>query len=213
MTTNTERRDPFDLLGLAVLNTTWYALLGLAVALHWAILFPVISAPVALSIAVGVVFGWPVGVVSAAWFTTGIMLWRRRRPEMFERWVTRRARARFLTWWRYRRRWARLMTACGLRMTYDNGTMVPHLLSVDIGETSDRVQVRMLEGQCPNDYENRTEHLAHAFRAQQCRAVLAGPGIYELTFRYADSLAETVVLPRVDHWTKPIEQRRGREAA
>lgn len=206
-TTDTDRRDPFDLLGLAVLNTAWYVLIGAAVALRWALLFPVISVPVVLSLTAGVLLGWPVGAVSAVTFTAGLLLWQRKRPELFARWVTRRARARFLTWWRYRRRWVRLMRACGLAVLFDDRTMIPHLLSVEIGETCDRVRVRMLEGQCPADYDNRTDRLAHAFRAQQCRAVLAGPGIYELTFRYSDALADTIVLPRVDHWTKPAEHR------
>jgi hypothetical protein len=123
---------------------------------------------------------------------------------MFERWITRRARARFLTWFRYRRRWAKLLQACNLTIDRDDATFVPRLVGVQVGDATDRLQVRMLAGQCPDDYENRTAHLAHAFGALECRATIIGPGVVELAFRHADSLAETIELPRIDggRWTK-----------
>lgn len=198
-----DRKDPFDLLGLAVLNIGWYLIIGAGVAIHWAILFPPISVPLALAITAGVLFGWPSGLALMVVFTAGIMLWRRRRPEMFERWITRRARTRFLTWWRYQRNWARLMKACHLAITTEGRTLTPRLLAVEIGHATDRVRLRMLEGQAPADYEHRTDHVAHAFKADQCHASIIGPATVELTFRHGDALADAVVLPRVDHWTKP----------
>ncbi|MFD0359904.1 hypothetical protein ACFQZZ_00355 [Nocardia sp. GCM10030253] len=154
--------------------------------------------PIAVAAAAGLFYGWPVGVVVAGVFTAGMVLWHRRSPETFERWITSRARSRFLTWFRYRRRWARLMTACNLTITRNDATLVPRLASVAIGDTIDRVQVRMLEGHCPDDFQNRTQHLAHAFGTQECRATIVGPGVVELAFRHADSLAETIALPHID---------------
>ncbi|MEV0105707.1 hypothetical protein AB0H42_05110 [Nocardia sp. NPDC050799] len=197
------RRDPFDLLGLAVLNTGWYLVVGAGVAVHWAILFPPISLPLALAVTASVFLGWPSGVAVAVAFTSVLLLWRKARPEMFDRWVTERARSRFLTWWRYRRNWARLMKACRLVVTTETGSATPKLLAVGIGHGTDRVQLRMLEGQSPADYEMRVENIAHAFKADQCRALIVGPATVELRFRFGDALADTVVLPRVDHWTKP----------
>ncbi|MEU7764541.1 hypothetical protein AB0B25_05410 [Nocardia sp. NPDC049190] len=197
--TRTTRLDPFDLVGLALLNTVW----GIVIGLWWLILFPVISIPLALTAAAWVVLGWPFGVAAAGVSVAGIMLWQRMRPEMFERWVTQRARTRYLTWTRYRRRWAKLMTACHLCITQDDRTFIPRLLDVRIGTAVDRVRVRMLDGHCPADFENRVSHLAHAFRALECRATITGPGTVELVFRHSDALADTIVLPRVDHWTKP----------
>ncbi|MBF6287816.1 hypothetical protein [Nocardia cyriacigeorgica] len=194
--------DPATEIFTALMYGAWYLIVGAAVVVHWALLFPMLSVPVAAAVAAGVVWDWPAGVGVAGVAGAGIMLWRLRRPEMFERWVTRRARARFLTWWRYKLRWAPKLAACKLTVTDGNATHVPRLLSVRIGEHSDRLTLRMLEGQCPADYDQRVDRLEHAFRALECRAHLSGPGTVELAFRRADALAATVTLPRVDHWTK-----------
>ncbi|MEU5761152.1 hypothetical protein [Nocardia sp. NPDC047648] len=191
--------DVFDRLALVLLNILW----GTGISLWWLLLFPMISAPLALAVTVGVLWGWPVGLATAGVFVTGLVLWRRLRPEMFDRWVTRRARTRALTWWRYRRCWVRLMTACHLSIDRGDRTLIPRLLGVQIGAATDRVRVRMLDGHCPADFENRVDHLAHAFGALDCRATITGPGTIELAFRHSDALAATVILPRVDHWTNP----------
>ncbi|WP_040781097.1 hypothetical protein [Nocardia pneumoniae] len=176
-TGNTARLDVFDVFALGLLNLLWATLTGV----WWLLLFPMFSLPIVLAAVAGLFWG-PVaalGVVGVS--LAGIMLWRQRRPEMFERWVTRRARTRFLTWFRYRRRWAKLMTACHLSIDRNDRTFIPRLLSADIG---------------------RVSHLAHAFGALDCRATITGPGTVELAFRRSDSLADTVILPRVDHWTE-----------
>ncbi|MFX0579462.1 hypothetical protein [Nocardia nepalensis] len=208
MTTATGKRndrDLSDLIGLAILNTVWWLFIAAGVGLWWAVLFPMISIPLAVAVAVGVLVGWPVGVVVVGVSAAGIMLWRRSRPEMFERWVTRRARTRFLAWFRYRRRWVRLTKACHLDITREDWTLVPRLISVEIGDTVDRLRVRMLEGHCPADFENRAIHLAHAFGALECRVSIVGPALVELVFRRADSLAETIALPGRDAgWGKGV---------
>ncbi|SNY80383.1 DNA segregation ATPase FtsK/SpoIIIE, S-DNA-T family [Nocardia amikacinitolerans] len=199
MTTKTHTdRDPFDLLGLAVLNLGAGLITGLGVTVWWALLFPMVSAPIALAVTAGVFLGpaWAAMVVGVS--AAGMVLWRDRSPETFERWVSRRARHRFLTWLRYRRRWTRLMSACHLTVTADDRTTVPRLLGVRIGDSVDRVRVRMLPGHCPADWENRVAHLAHAFGAQECRATITGPATVELAFRHGDSLADPIALPHID---------------
>ncbi|WP_433679981.1 hypothetical protein [Nocardia sp. CA-119907] len=201
--TKTTQHDPFDVIGLAVLNTVWYLIAAVGVTVWWALLFPMISIPLMLAVVLGVVTGWPVGVVVVGVSIAGMVLWRAKHPETFERWVSRRARVRFLIWWRYRRHWTRFVTACGLSVTYDDGTMVPRLAAVDIGDTRDRVQVRMLAGQCPADYENRTTRLAHAFGAEHCYASIVGPGTVGLVFRHQDPSADVIALHADDaRWGK-----------
>ncbi|WP_067833351.1 hypothetical protein [Nocardia lijiangensis] len=196
MTTKTHTdRDPFDLLGLAVLNLGGWLITGAAVTIWWAVLFPMISIPLALAVIAGAFLGPVAAAVVVGVFAAGMVLWRRRSPETFERWITTRAKHRFLTWLRYRRRWARLMTACHLTVTTDDRTATPRLLAVQIGDSVDRVRVRMLPGHCPADWENRVEHLAHAFGVLECRARIVGPSTVELAFRHQDSLAKPVTLP------------------
>ncbi|MEV0340567.1 hypothetical protein AB0H49_16185 [Nocardia sp. NPDC050713] len=190
--------DPFDLLGLAVLNLGAWMITGAAVTMWWAVLFPMVSVPLALAVTAGIVAGPMAAAVVVGVSAAGMVLWRRRSPETFERWVSRRARHRFLTWLRYRRRWTRLMTACHLSVTTDDRTAALRLLGVQIGDSVDRVRVRMLPGHCPADWENRTDHLAHAFGAQECRATIAGPALVELAFRHGDSLADPIELPHIE---------------
>ncbi|MFE7746691.1 hypothetical protein [Nocardia sp. NPDC057455] len=195
----TTRLDAFDLIALGLLNLLWAAVIGL----WWLILFPMISIPLALVVTAWVLVGWPVGLATGGVSVAGLLAWQRSRPQMFERWVTTRARTRFLTWHRYRRRWATLMKACHLSIDRGDRTFIPRLLTVEIGPATDRVRVRMLEGHCPADFENRVTHLAHAFGALDCRATITGPGTVELAFRRSDALAQTITLPRVDRWTRP----------
>ncbi|WP_225727180.1 MULTISPECIES: hypothetical protein [unclassified Nocardia] len=184
-----------DLMEL-LMQLVWSLLIAVAVTAWWAVLFPMISIPIGLAATAWLLVGWWAGVAVAGVSAAGIMLWRWKRPQMFERLVTQRARTRFLTWWRYRRRWTTLLDACHLTIR-ESGVLVacPPLRKVDIGDATDRVQAKMLAGQCPADYENRTAALAHAFGALDCRATIIGPGTVELLFRHRDALAEPIALP------------------
>jgi len=196
-TITTTGRDPLDVLGLALLNLAGGFLVAVAVAAWWAVLFPMISVPLALAVAAAV-WGHPLaGAGLAAGWVVGMVGWRVRSPHTFGRWVTGRARARFLAWFRYRRRWVRLLTACQLVVLDSGRVRVPRLLEVRIGDADDLVQVRMLPGHRPDDYSDRAEQLAHAFGARECRVRVLDPGLIELNFHYHDALAEPVDLPQV----------------
>ncbi|MGW0250812.1 hypothetical protein ACWDYH_29690 [Nocardia goodfellowii] len=179
MSTKTTGHDLFGLLGSAVLNT-------------------LLSVPVAASVLVWLLYGWVWGVVVVGVSIAGMVAWRVWSPGTFERWVTSRARTRLLGWWRYRLCWNSRMRACHLSITRDDRLFIPPLKAVRIGSGADRLRVRMLDGQCPADYENRVDSLAHTFRVLECRATIVGPGLVELVMRHHDSRADVVVLPRQD---------------
>ncbi|WP_280377292.1 hypothetical protein [Nocardia wallacei] len=106
---------------------------------------------------------------------------------VFDRNVIGFARGWALGWWRYRRCWARRMAACHLTVTYPDGvTETPALqrISLDVGAAAgvDRVRVRMLAGQCPDDWSNRGELLAAAFGVVRVRAFVSGPSLVDLIF-------------------------------
>ncbi|MFI9509724.1 hypothetical protein [Nocardia sp. NPDC052566] len=198
MTTKSNARDPFDWTRLPARNAMWWLVIGVVAMLWWAALFPMVSVPLAIAVTVGVLVGWLWGAVIVGVLLATLTLWRAVLPKMFDRWVSRRARTRFLPWWRYSRRWARLLGACHLIITIDGDAEVPRRLNVEIGRAADRVQVRMLAGQCPADWENRTTYLARAFGAQECHATIIGPAVVELTFLQTDSRAEPNPLPATE---------------
>ncbi|MEU1206200.1 hypothetical protein [Nocardia sp. NPDC005825] len=183
----------------AVLTALGHLIIGVLAAVlvtaWWALLFPMVSAPIALAIAATILLGWPAGCIAAATGLALLTAWKLLWPLSFRRFVTARARTRFLRWFRYRRRWARLMIACKLAEGDAGALYLPRLRGIDIGEHIDRVRVRMLPGQSPEDYHLRAVRLAHAFGALECRPIDVGPGVVELVFRHRDSLAAPIPLP------------------
>lgn len=191
-----------DAIGRAMIATATAALyVG-----WWAVLFPMLSVPFLASGAAGWFYGWPVGLVVAGVSTAGMVLWRVSSPQTFERWVTRRIRIRWLAWFRYRRRWTRVMTGCGMTTRDGDRELVPRLVSVHIGETLDTVLVRMLIGDNPAMWENGVERLAHAFGCTHATARLAGAGLFELIFRRTDSLLEPVLV-ELPHRLLPSQKK------
>ncbi len=196
---------PAPPLGLALLEFGAGFLVGVAVTARWLVLFPMVSLPLGLAVAAGVWVHPLAGVGLVGVQLAGLAGWRLKHPASFRRWITARARARFLAWFRYRRRWVRLLTACGLVVADGDRVRVPRLHDVWIGDCDDLVHVRMVAGHRPDDYSNRAEQLAHAFGAEECRVRVLGPGLVELNFRYHDALAEPVNLPQIidgGDWTK-----------
>ncbi|MEV6274457.1 hypothetical protein [Nocardia sp. NPDC051832] len=197
----------FDFVSEMLLELLWQLGKGVGLLVWWAVLFPMISLPVAGAVAAGWFHGevWVFVVVGVS--IAGMVLWRLWSPQTFERWLTGRIRFRALRWWRYTRRWDTLLTACNLTMPGSNDTiLVPRIKDTQIGETIDRLAVKMLDGQCPDDYDNRLTKLAHAFGALECRSSIVGPGVMELAFRHGDSLAVPVAVP-------PHLGLRGKDAA
>lgn len=194
-TTTTTAPDPMSEALDAVLTIAGRILIGAFVLAWWAVLFPMVTIPAGLAFAAGYLVGWPAGIGVAGGAVAGMVLWRRRSPQTFERWFTGRIRSRFLTWFRYRRRWAKLLTACGLSTRDGDRVLVPRLVSVQIGATTDSVRARMLPGHSPESWTNRADSLAHGFGARQARIRFAGPGVVEIAFRRSDSLADPVVVP------------------
>lgn len=191
-TTTTTAADPMSEALDALLTFAGRILLGGFVLVWWAVLFPMVTIPAGLAVAAGYLIGWPAGIGVAGGTVAGMVLWRQRSPQTFERWFTGRIRSRFLTWHRYRRRWATLLTACDLSTRDGDRVLVPRLVSVQIGDSTDTVRTRMLPGHSPDSWTNRRDHLAHGFGAQEARIRFAGPGLVEIVFRRSDALAAVV---------------------
>jgi DNA segregation ATPase FtsK/SpoIIIE, S-DNA-T family len=144
-----------------------------------------------------VTLGWPAVVALVCFIATDIALVYLLWPDWFARFVTVPLR----DWWRslfYRRRWQAAMTLAGLAPSYRGRVLVPVLVGVRAAGSVDLVTVRLVTGQAPDAFANRTPNLAHAFGAQLCRVRDARPGAVTLEFVRADTLADPLPALPVD---------------
>lgn len=196
-TTVKSRRDPVEDVLTLFLAVIGWAVISVFLVAWWALLFPMVSLPIAAVAGLFWFYGWVPALGMALASVAGLVLWRVKAPESFSRFVSRRVRSRFLSWFRYRRQWSARLDDCNLSARDDLGQAVkiPRLLGIEIGKATDTVRAAMLPGQCPDDWANRTDHLAHAFGAQECRVSITGPARVQLVFRRADSLAKPILAP------------------
>jgi len=172
---------------------------------RFALTHPVVDAAAALLAFTWVKLGWPsvVAVVVVLVLVVSFMLIALRllRPDWFTRFAAQPARDRW-RWWFYRRHWQAAMTLARLAPAYRQRVLLPVLVGVRARDAVDLVAVRLVTGQTPEDFADRADNLAHAFRAQLCRVRNGGPGMVTLEFVRADTLADPIpalpVSPFVD---------------
>jgi DNA segregation ATPase FtsK/SpoIIIE, S-DNA-T family len=131
------------------------------------------------------------GLTSAA-----LAIWRFIDREGWNRLVGWRVLASLRALLVYGRRWRSVMTLTGLTDSYAGEDLVPKLERVHARPGHDRLTVRMIEGQHPDDYTAVAERLAHSFGIRTCRARrvidargLTVPGAMWLDMHYRDPLA------------------------
>ncbi len=95
------------------------------------------------------------------------------------------------------------MTLAGLAPSYRGRVLVPVLVSVQASGSVDLVTVRLVTGQAPDAFADRTANLAHAFGAQLCRVRDARPGAVTLEFVRADTLADPIRALPIDPGGEP----------
>jgi S-DNA-T family DNA segregation ATPase FtsK/SpoIIIE len=119
-------------------------------------------------------------------------VWRVVHQASFERLIGWRLRSQWVRWWVYERRWRNTMLLSGLGKRLRMRDAVPKIEKVRSTRWSDRVLVRMLLGQCTEDYERAAPELAHSFSARSCRVREDRPGRVWLELTTKDPLRETV---------------------
>ena len=132
--------------------------------LWWAILFPALSVPVIVSGAVGIQFGGRAALVTSVVFIAAYVAWAWGDTKSFDAWVAAPVRRRWLTWWRYTRRWESVCTLHGLTANLGERHLVPVLRSVQIGQHTDVLELRVVTSQSVADWQKRTEALAAAWQ-------------------------------------------------
>jgi DNA segregation ATPase FtsK/SpoIIIE, S-DNA-T family len=152
-------------------------------------------------IGIAALIGWAVLVLG---------IWRCYWPSGFARWVATPARNTRRAWV-YRRRWPAVMTIADLAPFYRGRIILPVLVKVTSTRYVDRVQVRLVSGQCVADFAGRADNLAHGFRALLCRVRSARSGAVVLEFVRRDALAAIIpampIPDRVDLKALPVGRR------
>lgn len=189
--TNNTQSDSDDWLGDLVMSLFTAA----GYLLWWAVLFPAISIPIIVSLALGVMHGSRAGLVAAIVFGVGYVGWAWLEPRSFRGWVTEPVRRRWLTWSRYTRAWESTCTLHGLTAKLGDRTLVPTLRTVRIGRTADVLAVRIVTGQSAADWHKQSEALAAAWRADRVTIVSTAPGELKITLMRGDALALPIALP------------------
>ncbi|WP_308208972.1 FtsK/SpoIIIE domain-containing protein [Actinokineospora globicatena] len=118
-------------------------------------------------------------------------------------WRDHETHARWLRWARteYRRavvyasQWRTVVRLSNLTGTAGRREHLPRLKRVRSEGWRDRVRVRMVRGQAPEQWEARASGLAHSFGSRSCRVRVVRPGVLELDLVHSDPLAASVPLP------------------
>ena len=172
-------------------------LLGRLVRLAWR--HPVAAGILTLAALIWLDLGWVTLVALALAVIAMLVIWRWFWPVTFARWVTRPARGAWRGW-RYRRRWAGVLTIAGAAPWYQGRIVLPVLGKVTATKYTDRVYVRLVSGQSAGDFAKCADNLAHGFGALLCRVRTARSGAVVLEFIRRDALAALVpALPIPDH--------------
>jgi len=175
--------------------------------LAWAVVKrPILALPVAAFTGLVLLVGMHDAQALAIYLLVALMIWRRAHRASFDRLIGRRLRSPWVRWWTYERRWRNTMILSGLgkRTRARVREAVPKIQTVTSTHWCDRVLVRLLLGQCTEDFERAAPSLAHSFGARSCRVREHGPGRVWLEFTTSDPLVQTVpALPipdTVDLW-------------
>ncbi|EFG79811.1 hypothetical protein HMPREF0591_0272, partial [Mycobacterium parascrofulaceum ATCC BAA-614] len=169
---NTSQSSDDDWIGELI----WAVVKAAGQLLWWAVLFPVLSIPVIVSVWVAIAHGPRASLLSAALAVAAYIGWAVVEPSSFTAWVTDPVRQRWLSWWRYHRNWESVCTLHGLSARLGDRTLVPALRSVRIGHHADVLILRVVAGQSIADWHKRGDALAAAWRAERLTIRATTPG-------------------------------------
>jgi S-DNA-T family DNA segregation ATPase FtsK/SpoIIIE len=199
--------DPFarPVLRSPVLHTPlWLITCAQAVRGLWRLARFIARHPVACLVLAGLAIawrflGWPGPAIIAAVLLAALTSWRLAWPASWARVIAGPIRARWLRW-HYRRDWPAVMTIAGLAVHYRGRLLIPLLGPVTTTGYVDRLHVRLVAGQSPEDFADRADNLAHGFGALSCRIRAASPGALVVELVRRDALAAIIpALPEPRH--------------
>jgi S-DNA-T family DNA segregation ATPase FtsK/SpoIIIE len=135
------------------------------------------------------------GVIVVA-VTVAFVVWWRAHSETFHGFGGRVLLGLWRSFWAYGVRWRTARMLSGLGGRFNGDEYVPRVVRVRAGRFTDRVTVRMVVGQQPEDWSRRLDALAHGFGARSCqvREVPRRPGYIQLIVGRLDPLAQVITL-------------------
>jgi S-DNA-T family DNA segregation ATPase FtsK/SpoIIIE len=161
--------------------------------LVWAVFKrPILALPVAAFTGLVLLVGIHDAQGLAIYIVVALLIWRRAHRSSFDRIIGRRLRGPWVRWWTYERRWRNTMLLSGLGKRTRVREAVPKMSRVTSTPWCDRVLVRLLLGQCTEDFKRAAPELAHSFGASSCRVCEDRPGRVWLEFTTKDPLVEMV---------------------
>lgn len=179
-------------------------LLGIAqvvVCTGWLTLrLPAVSLPVICAVLAGLLVNLWVGLIAAAVTASVYAGWLYVDRQSFKRIIWLPMRDALIVWWRYERTWEQVAKLNGLAGRLNDQTAIlPHLLASTVRTDSVDLTVKLAVGQCPADWQKRSDALAAAWKANKLVIRSGKPGQVLLTLHYGDALANLFRLPRPEH--------------
>ncbi len=175
----------------------WFAVWVTAKFVRMSWYYPLTVASAVLGLLVCNVGGWWLlgGLVVPV--VAGLAVWWWQAPDVFTRRMAW-ARSEFRRVAVYAWQWRTVMRLASLTGKAGRREHLPKLKRVRSEWWRDRVRVRMVKGQAPEQWELRASGLAHSFGAGSCRVRVVKPGRLELDLMRADPLANPIPLPALD---------------
>jgi S-DNA-T family DNA segregation ATPase FtsK/SpoIIIE len=167
----------------------------------WAIVKrPLLAIPAAIFTTLVLLVGLHDAEALMIYALVGLGVWRWAHRDSFDRLVGARARSGWRRWRVYERHWRTTMLHSGLsKHRGARRDAVPRIERVVSNEWCDKVRIRLVRGQCTEDFERAAPGLAHAVGAKACRVREDRPGRLWLHFQIDDPLAEIVPALSVEH--------------
>lgn len=180
---------------VAGFRLAWFLIRRTVSLIWWAILFPMFSLPILLTVCALIVSGWQAAVVVGALCAAGLLVWRIFDPASFHRLVSFRLWARRRRHRVYQHPWAAVCALHGLTTILDGHPVIPRLRRIRIDQATDVLLVQLVHGQTVTDWATRTDAFAHSFGARTVTVEQAGPGWVRITVHRVDSLATPIRVP------------------
>ncbi|WP_199433867.1 FtsK/SpoIIIE domain-containing protein [Qaidamihabitans albus] len=168
-----------------------------------------------LTLAVAALVGWCYGAFgpwplafTALGVAVALGLWWWLHRDTFRRFVVPQARTEYRRFSVYACQWRTVMRLSDLTKTSRGKEYRPKLGRVRSEGWRDRVRVRMVKGQAPEQWELHASGLAHSFKAQSCRVRVRKPGRLELDLVHRDPLVGAISVPALTEDAESVDLRR-----